>query len=201
MLREFVTRVDAEILTRESYLTDFGEVRAALDSDSLKLEVGQSFREPGFDSWRAFDAGDLVGSISFAEASRTRSKANYDSRRIRIVDDARLSPYLEWELMVLLRKSIDGEIVHILSSIEAEKQLGHDIPELLFIGPRVMWQPLYSPDGTNVGGMRYEDDALVPEIHQMIMAIDSSTVPIDVWMRDNRQRFELDWPSDAFAPL
>ncbi|GAA5042205.1 hypothetical protein HNP84_002204 [Thermocatellispora tengchongensis] len=126
-----------------------------------KLERMQSFSEPDVPSWVAAHEGDWRRALELIEGMRPGLRAMSQSlsrlRRTRIAERPP-SPYLQWEMQVFLARTDAGETIRVLDA-EAVAGVETDgpLPELLIIGPDVMYEILYDDAGGHMGGRRIED--------------------------------------------
>ena len=153
------------VLAREAYNAELDPRVAAGTAPCWKLERMQHFSEPDVPSWAAARAGDWAGSLALVEEMRPGLAAISGSlsrlRRVRIVE-CPASPYLQWEMQVFRARTDAGERIRVLDAgalagVEAEGRL----PELLIVGPEVMYEILYDSAGGHTGGRRIESPDVI----------------------------------------
>lgn len=136
----------------------------------VKLERLQYFREPDHPSWNAFANGRWKDAMLILEKMRPQiaqefidDRANgLTSQRVRVVEYP-LSPYLRWELHVLMVRSEYGENIRIVDAgmVDVFEPGGRILPELIFMDASVMYQIDYDESGTQIGGTKFTDAELV----------------------------------------
>ncbi|GGV02180.1 hypothetical protein GCM10010182_19740 [Actinomadura cremea] len=157
-----IPRIAGDALDHAAYHKDFALQTENLDGVIWKLERSQFFRELRDPSWRAFTSGDWRRSLNLLEEDRdaVRTEARLNKlrglrvRRVRVVERP-LSPYIQWELYALRMLAEEGFGLTVLpadelSAIETEGQL----PEIVVIGGRVLYQVRYDLDWTPCGAKR-----------------------------------------------
>jgi hypothetical protein len=179
-MRDLLDAAPRTSMTREEYLADFWARFWRVQSHGIwKLERAQHFREPGYDVWEAFDAGDWPESMRRLEAGRPQIAAeNHRLRRrgttlhwVRAVE-APLSAYVRWNLHVLRVREdygTDARVVspHHLAPLETTGQL----PELVVLGAETLYELLYDATGALVGASRFTDGSLVTHATNLIAAL------------------------------
>jgi hypothetical protein len=159
-----------EYLSQPDYQADFKAVEWTIGGQkSWKLERRQHFRESRNESWQAFARGDWEQSLELIE-ERRESIAKFQARaddlgiglyRLRVVEQP-ISPYLQWELHSLNMKAKCGELIRVATmdlvrDFEAEGAL----PELITLGPSVVYHILYDDDGEPAGAVKVSDPKIV----------------------------------------
>lgn len=158
-------RAQGERLALAAYRSDFQERQWTIAGrDSWKLERGQSFQEPGFDSWEAFSVGRWEEALRLIEAERDylrdfsaqNAARGIDLFRVRVVEKP-LSAYLHWELHLLRLRAECGEKIRVVgpeavSGLESVQRL----PEILTLG-EVTYRIQYTEQGTLDGAVRFTD--------------------------------------------
>jgi hypothetical protein len=151
-----------------------------------KLERGQTFAEPGDDSWEAFNRGDWTESMRRLENRRAdllsyhrqASEAGVSTRRIRIVEKP-LSAYLQWELNLLkIRDETGGPIRVIDGSDVAGFEADGPLPEIYTLGDHVMYQAVYDEMGVLEYALKYTDPELVGRSRDFIRRLYDRGEPI-----------------------
>jgi hypothetical protein len=157
-----IRQITGDVLDHRTYHEDFASEVAELRGVLWKLERSQTFRELSDPSWDAFMAGDWKRALSLLEKDReaVRADARHNAskglsiRRVRVVDDP-VSPYVQWELHALRMLAQEGFGVRViraaqLASLEARNQL----PEVVVIDYRILYEVQYEPDWTPCGARR-----------------------------------------------
>ncbi|MBE1534267.1 DUF6879 family protein [Actinomadura algeriensis] len=157
-----ISGLPGDMLDHAAYHKDFARQLENLGGVVWKLERSQVFRELNDPSWQAFVSGDWRRSISLLEQDReaVRTEARHNRyqglkiRRVRVVERP-FTPYLQWELYALRMLAEEGfELAALpadeLSAIEARGQL----PEVVIIGKRVLYEVRYRRDWTPCGAKR-----------------------------------------------
>jgi hypothetical protein len=164
-------------LPLKDYLADYKENFWKISDGAFwKLERQQHFQEPGFGSWEAFSDGDWDESLRRLEGERrgfedyfARVKGHgFEFRRVRVVEKP-VGPYLQWELHVLRLREECGERVRVVpgESVKELEEAG-DLPELIILGPRVMYDIAYNDEGILAGATRYADTTLIRRCRELI---------------------------------
>ncbi|MEU8309863.1 DUF6879 family protein [Actinomadura sp. NPDC048955] len=173
---DHVRRIPAETLDHSAYHQDFAHHLSHLSGVVWKLERSQTFREVNDPSWRALMAGRWHHSLTLLEAERDLVRAqvrrNTDQRvtirRIRIVE-ASLSPYLQWELNALRILAEEGFEVRALQAEHvAHLERAGQLPELVIIGDRVLYDVQYEADWTPCGARRIIDPSAIRSARSQI---------------------------------
>ncbi|MEV7088367.1 DUF6879 family protein [Streptomyces sp. NPDC093085] len=160
-----------ERLVSKDYKQDFREREALIhDGASWKLERRQYFEEQNDPSRDALTRGDWSEvlrlfaadrDIVLADAQKDQSR-RYIFHRVRIVEYP-ITPYVQWELHWLHQHAdLGASRVRIVtadrvSNAEKEQQL----PEILVVGSRTLYNTLYSDSGRPLGAIRYTDQQQV----------------------------------------
>lgn len=210
MLIDALSRLTWERLDRAEYFTDYLRKREASSADSIKLEVAQVFREPGDRSFDAFECGDLASSQEAMQDKRDAARKEFSRlalrriavKRIRVVETP-LTPYLEWELQVLLHRAEMGEDIRVAPELPGGFS-GAEIPnppELLAIGTEVLWRVLYEPNGGSIGAYRAMPDSLLKEIYEEVDSFHGESQELAEWVHEHHDAFLLQWPSRSFTSL
>ncbi|MEU3567815.1 DUF6879 family protein [Kitasatospora sp. NPDC036755] len=159
-----------EILTRDDYRRDFRERDALVRGrDSWKLERRQHFEEQGSPSWEAARRGDWDEALRLLEGRREalreigREDVERQSffHRIRVVEQP-LTTYLQWELHSLRIRAECGERIRIVgTAVLADSEEFDQLPEIVVLGGRTLYQVRYSEKGIPAGAIRFTDPDLV----------------------------------------
>lgn len=167
------------MLAKLDYYADFYGVLAGDIDRFEKLERGQSFREPGFDSWEAFDRGDWPAAMaliekcraSFAEYYEGMTSRGFTCRRVRVVE-LPVTPYLQWEMHVLRLRAELGEDIRVVSAAQVrEFEERQPVPELVILGSDAMYEVIYDGDGVSAGARRFADPVLIERVAGEIRAL------------------------------
>ncbi|MFJ1649211.1 DUF6879 family protein [Streptomyces sp. NPDC088258] len=160
------TRLDRPHYHKEYYKT----LKSGIDHLN-KLERGQNFKERGFASWEAFAEGQWTQALSLIEERRNAYVQQVEEagrlgilqRRLRVVEFP-VTPYVQWELHVLRLRVEVGDRIRLLDAgtimdIEQHRQ----VPEVVILGDRAMFEVRYDSDGNAAGADRYTDPELIAE--------------------------------------
>jgi hypothetical protein len=151
-----------------------------------KLECGQTFAEPGDDSWEAFNRGDWTESMRRLEIRRDdllryhrqASEAGVSTHRVRIVEKP-LSAYLRWEFNLLrIRDETGGPIRVIDRSEVAEFEADGPLPEIYTFDDQVMYQAIYDDSGVLEYALKYTDSELIGRCQDFIHRLYDRGEPI-----------------------
>ncbi|GAA0969243.1 hypothetical protein GCM10009555_015970 [Acrocarpospora macrocephala] len=162
-----IAHAESQTLSSKGYLEDFWPYFRELKHAFWKLETYQNFREPEDASWRALDDGDWAEAVRLiderrAEIQQPLSDAQgFTMRRLRIVDKPYTS-YVQWELYYIRLRALAGEDIRVLES-DSLPALGiaYRLPELVILDSVVMYEVLYTDDGTLSGARKIVDSALI----------------------------------------
>lgn len=141
-----------------------------------KLERGQTFAEPGDESWQAFNSGDWGLSMrrlaerrsDLLDYHRQASQAGVATWRIRVVEKP-FSAYLQWELNLLKIRDETGGPIRILDVAEvAEFEEEGPLPEIYTLDDQVMYQAIYDDQGVLAYALKYNDPDLIRRSRQFI---------------------------------
>lgn len=174
------------------------DYRAAFDRDFWKirrppgfwkLERQQSFKEPGYGSWEAFEVGDWPRALQLLEDQRREFEDYYrriedhgfGCRRVRVVD-LPLSKYLRWELHVLQARHQLGGLTKVVDveQVREHETAGQVLPEIYTLGTDVMYQAMYDEQGVLEGATRYTDRDLIVRCQRFIEKLyaDGEELPV-----------------------
>lgn len=178
--------VDGHFLSLDDYLTEFDarqwEIRGRWGigpKESWKLERLQHFREPGFPSWEAFDQGNADQARELIESERDflaefQQKARdlgISLYRVRVVERP-ITAYLWWELHLLKLRAECGELIRV---VELDKVSPYEreqaIPELLTLGPRLLYEIQYNQDGVLTGAVRTANRRMAADATKLIRSL------------------------------
>ncbi|WP_141583710.1 DUF6879 family protein [Actinomadura sp. WMMA1423] len=166
---ERIARFEGKLLDHSAYHRDFARQVEDLRGTIWKLERSQVFRELDDPSWLAFSSGDWRRSLELLEEDRKAVRAEADGnrrqglkiKRVRVVERP-LSPYVQWELHALRMLAEEGFELSVLpaehlSELEDQGQL----PEVVVVGSRVLYEVRYQPDWTPCGARRIETPEVI----------------------------------------
>jgi hypothetical protein len=168
-----------------AYFADFPG-HYARTREFWKLERGQSYAEPGEESWEAFDRGDWEQSLRLIEQQRQwltgyfqdSTARGMSSRRIRIVS-LPPSEYLQWELHLLRLRDELGESIRVLLARDvADMEAAGELPDISTMDADVMYQPVYDDHGVMECAVKYTDKALVRRCRDLIASLYERGEPI-----------------------
>jgi hypothetical protein len=168
-------------------LLDLGEYRRDFQRNfwkadaTWKLERRLTFREPTSPSWVAMAEGDWEKALRLAEemrAGRAEHQRELDrhgivQRRIRFVCEPP-TPYLQWELHVLMIWAELGEQIKVLPAAAiAGLETRVELPEVLVLGHHasspVMYDIQYT-EGVLSGARRFTDPEVIDACRREIVA-------------------------------
>lgn len=176
-MHELLEGADGEWMSRDDYRADFNrQFWRTGPSGFWKLERGQNFQEPGYDSWEAFARGDWQESLRLIEAGRA-DMADYHRRvddhgfavrRVRVVEEP-ISGYVQWELHVLRMRDQFGSPVRVVGPEHvAPWEATAPLPEMYTLGDEVMYQNEYDDRGVFVSARRFTDRDLIRRCRRTI---------------------------------
>jgi len=159
-----------ECLSQPGYKADFRAVEWTIaGQESWKLERRQHFRQPGSPSWDAFARGDWGQALELLE-DRRESVTKYQAKardlgislyRARVVEQP-ICPYLQWELHSLKISAQCGELIRVVPvDLVGELEAEGELPELITLGPSVLYQILYKDSGEPAGGVKITNPEVV----------------------------------------
>ncbi len=160
------------VLDNRGYDAQWDEAEEQLTGVIWKLERAQSFTEQADDpAWQAFAVGDWTRSLAVLEGERSARRmaaARYarqgiEFRRVRIVEQP-VSAYLQWELHALKITDECGQPVRVLDASQV-KDLERDqqLPELIVLGHRVLFEVRYDENWALSGACRVDDPAVIEQ--------------------------------------
>ncbi|MET8982527.1 DUF6879 family protein [Streptomyces sp. NPDC004539] len=154
-----------------------------------KLERGQTFREPGYDSWRAFARGDWAQSLRLLEAGRADmaeyhrriDRHGFAARRVRVVEEP-LSAYMQWELHALRVRDECGGPVHVIGADRVARFETEDpLPEIYTLGSQVAYRAVYDDEGVLESARKFTDPELVLRCQEFIENLYDTGEPLAGW--------------------
>lgn len=162
--------LDGVRLPLGKYREEFRAAQWAIPGqESWKVERGQHFREPGFDSWEAFARGDWDTALRLIEDER-EYLAEFTAKagqlgivlyRVRVVETP-IDPYLQWELHLLKLRAECGEQIRVLTAGQVrEYETDGPLPELVTLGSSTLYHVLYDNTGELAGAVRVTDPSAV----------------------------------------
>ncbi|GAA4203915.1 DUF6879 family protein [Microbispora amethystogenes] len=167
-----VRQAEARVLPADAYQAEFAEEFDQAPGVVWKLERAQEFHEPDVPSWRAMMAGDWERSLALIAEMREPLTGYYrthpETRRLRVVETP-LTPYLQWELHVLAVRAAAGERPRVLSAgAVREFERTAPLPEIVVVGPSLLYEVLYDEIGEHVGARRITDPDLAGHCRTVI---------------------------------
>ncbi|GII54515.1 hypothetical protein Pth03_29040 [Planotetraspora thailandica] len=160
---EHVRRTAGQVLSVTDYRAEFYERFQDIHGVVWKLERAQHFHEPDVPSWVALMDGDwdralaLIDEMNFAHDLPPR----VELRRLRVVETP-LTPYMQWELVLLAARTRAGERARVLpASAVRHLERTAPLPELVALHGGLMYEVLYDEAGAHVGGRRITDAHVV----------------------------------------
>ncbi|WP_412518592.1 hypothetical protein K8Z49_11115 [Actinomadura madurae] len=164
-----IHRLSGDELDHAAYHSDFARQVEGLRGVIWKLERSQTFREVDDPSWEAFRAGDWKRSLDLLEQDReaVRTEARHNNRqglqvkRVRVVEYP-LAPYVQWELYALRMLAEEGFELSVLPAAElASLETRRQLPEVVVLGRRVLYEVRYLPDWTPAGAKRVNGEYVI----------------------------------------
>lgn len=174
-----VRDVPGERLGHTDYHADLARELGTLRGVLWKLERSQVFREPRDASWQAFMAGDWHGALDLLEKDREAIRAEarenaaqgLEIRRVRVAE-LPVGPYLQWELHALKLLADEGFGLTVLTSDQvAVLETRAQLPEVVVVGDRVLYEVQYEPDWTPCGARRISDPDVIAAAASEINAL------------------------------
>jgi hypothetical protein len=187
-MRDLLDGATGEPMELDAYYADFEKnFWAITELGFWKLERQQFFREPGYDSWEAFEKGDWDESLRLLEAGRA-DMVNYHrrieehgfvARRIRVVEEP-IIPYLQWELYALRVRDQSGGSVRVVGPDQvAQFEGGWTLPEIYTLGSTVMYQAMYDDAGVLESARRFADRDLIVRCQRFIQDLYEAGEPLE----------------------
>jgi hypothetical protein len=180
----------SEFMPLDAYYADFeAHFWHSADIGFWKLERGQTFKEPGYDSWEAFAHGDWEESLRLLEAGRAdmaeyhrkAGRHGFVPRRIRAVEEP-LSDYMQWELHALRIRDQCGGPVHVIDADKiAQYESDGPLPEIYTLGSRVMYEAVYDAQGVLEAARKFIDTELILRCQKFIEGLYHAGEPLADW--------------------
>lgn len=177
-----------EALRLEDYFPEFDRYFWST-GEFWKLERGQTFAEPGDDSWEAFDRGEWNQSMQLLESRRAEllelhrsiAAAGQHTKRVRIVH-LPITDYLRWELELLVLRDETGGPIRILldtdHAVEEWESLNGPLPEVYTFDDVAMMEAIYDDNGVLDHAVVYLDQPSVVEGRELIRSLWGRAEPI-----------------------
>jgi hypothetical protein len=187
-MRDLLDGATGEPMELEAYYADFEKnFWAITELGFWKLERQQFFREPGYDSWEAFEKGDWDESLRLLEAGRADmvdyhrriEEHGFVARRVRVVEEP-IIPYLQWELYALRVRDQSGGSVRIVGPDQvAPLENGLALPEIYTLGSTVMYQAVYDDSGVLESARRFTERDLIVRCQRFIQDLYEAGEPLE----------------------
>ncbi|MFI6075821.1 DUF6879 family protein [Actinoplanes sp. NPDC051343] len=187
-MRDLLDGATGEPMELDAYYADFERnFWAITELGFWKLERQQYFREPGYDSWEAFEKGDWDESLRLLEAGRADmvdyhrrvEEHGFVARRVRVVEEP-IIPYLQWELYALRVRDQSGGSVRVVGPDQvAQFEDGWTLPEIYTLGHTVMYQAVYDDAGVLEYARRFVDRDLVTRCQRFIQDLYEAGEPLE----------------------
>lgn len=170
-MARFVWNAEAT-LDSDAYADDFQAYFDDCRNSFKKIEYGQTFLEPGNESWEAFNAGDWRKALSLANSRDEEARRYFDAlknsgmeaKRVRLICEP-LTGYLVWELNILIGNIELGEQISVLPLRRAEKLVDPAwLDDYVAIDETVAYRVLYNEAGLNAGGERSKDQESIRSV-------------------------------------
>ncbi|QMU67174.1 DUF6879 family protein [Streptacidiphilus sp. P02-A3a] len=186
-MRDLLDQEHGVRLDIAAYFAEFEELFWRIGAEGFwKLECLQSYQEPGFASWDAFNRGDWAASLqllreegpAFADFYGQIRVAGFSHHRVRVVEEP-VSPYVQWELHLLQAKDQYGEGVSVLTRDRA-LALGATLPlpDLVVLGKEALYEVHSTPEGRLAGATRYTDRAVVDGVRTRVQQLHRGGEPL-----------------------
>lgn len=189
-MRDLLDRSSGQRLNLAEYREDFRKrFWTITEHDFWKLERIQTFREPGDESWEAFDRGDWPTALrlieerraAFEDDARRLGEIGLTSYRVRVVAQP-ISPYLQWELHLLRLMGECSDLIRVVGpDAVASLEAGGIVPEVVTLGADVTYEVLYDESGELVGGIRFVDREVTTRCRDIIKDVYASGEDIGVF--------------------
>lgn len=179
-MRDLLDRRQGQRLGVADYREEFRNTFWAItEHDFWKLERIQTFREPGDDSWEAFDRGDWATALrliearreSFEDDARRMAEIGLTSYRVRVVARP-ITSYLQWELHLLRLMGVCSDQIRVVGPglVKHLEGVGQ-LPELVTLGTDLTYEVLYDETGVLAGAIRFRDRELTSSCRQIIQDV------------------------------
>lgn len=186
-MHELLVDAHFEPMTLSSYWEDFERnFWRTGDPGFWKLERGQYFKEPGYDSWEAFARGDWATSLKLVEASLPEmreyytkiARSGFSAKRVRVVEEP-LTGYLQWELHVLRARDDSGGLVRVIEpDAIASWETSHPLPEIYTLGRDVMYEAIYDERGVLDSARKFTDRDVIEKCQMFIADLYAKGEPL-----------------------
>ncbi|GAA0370562.1 hypothetical protein GCM10009530_20860 [Microbispora corallina] len=167
---EHVRHTAGVTLPVRDYQTEFyGHLRSH-EGVVWKLERAQHFHEPDVPSWTAMVNGDWDRAVALIRESRFAGDLppRAELRRLRVVETP-LTPYMQWEIVLLAARTRAGERVRVLpAEYVRHLECGGPLPEMLILRGDLMYEVLYDEIGAHTGGRRITDPTVIEPCARII---------------------------------
>jgi hypothetical protein len=187
-MRDLLDGATGERMELDAYYADFEKnFWSITELGFWKLERQQYFREPGYDSWEAFEKGDWdeslrlleVGRADMVDYHRRIEEHGFVARRVRVVEEP-IIPYLQWELYALRVRDQSGGGVRIVGPGQvAPFENGSALPEIYTLGSTVMYQAMYDDAGVLESARRFTDRDLIVRCQRFIQDLYEAGEPLE----------------------
>ncbi|MFF3068142.1 DUF6879 family protein [Kitasatospora sp. NPDC057904] len=189
-MHELLAGADWERMELRDYYAEFEEIFWRINALGFwKLERRQTFKEPGYDSWEAFAAGDWENSTGILEAGRSDmegyhrriAERGFSACRVRIVEEP-ISAYLQWELHALRVRDQSGGPIRVVGPERVARfETGGLLPEIYTLGSEVMYEAVYDEDGVLESVRRFADHDLILRCRRFIADLYADGEPLEAF--------------------
>jgi hypothetical protein len=176
-MRDLLDQSLGQRLNLAEYREDFRKrFWTITEHDFWKLERIQTFREPGDDSWEAFDRGDWPTALRlieerrevFEDDARRLAEIGLTSYRVRVVARP-ITSYLQWELHLMRLMGESSDRIRVIPpNAVASLETNGMVPEVVALGPDVTYEVLYDEAGELAGGIRFVDREVTTQCRDII---------------------------------
>jgi hypothetical protein len=189
-MRDLLDRSLGQRLNVAEYREDFKKIFWTItEHDFWKLERIQTFREPGDESWEAFDRGDWTTALrlieqrreAFQDDGQRMAKIGLTSYRVRVVAQP-ITAYLQWELHLLLLMGECSDHIRVVGPDTVKHmEAGGPVPEVVTLGPNLTYEVLYDEAGVLDGAIRFADPEVTSCCRETIQGLYASGEDIGVF--------------------
>lgn len=183
--------VSGDTLDHAAYHEDFTKESDGLSGVVWKLERAQTFRESGDAGWEAFGSGHWDRPLGILDAEREAIRADaqrnaergLEIRRVRVVESP-VSPYPQWEMHALRMLAEEGFGLRVLdASRVGELERVQQLPEIVVIGDRVLYEVRYDAQWTPIGARRIHDPDVIQEARREVADLYDAGEPLIEFFR------------------
>jgi hypothetical protein len=189
-MHDLLDRSLGQQLAVAEYREDFRKMFWTItEHDFWKLERIQTFREPGDESWEAFDRGDWTTALrlieqrreAFQEDGQRMAKIGLTSYRVRVVAQP-ITAYLQWELHLLRLMGECSDRIRVVGPDTVKHlEAGGPVPEVVTLGANLTYEVLYDEASVLDGAIRFVDPEVTIRCREAIQGLYASGEDIGVF--------------------